>query len=777
MKRRLVVSILSLVTVGMMLAMSLTGIAGASGDVIDDGDMGIVVRTSHRYPYYFYYQYSMGFDGKTFVNARYDIWTYDIASDKVTRFTAPGYARYCDVSGDYVAYSEYTTSPTYRGVWYMDITNGARTRIRDTPGNYIFGVRMDGDRIVWGEYRSGNYDIYMYDISDRRETRVTTNSGVQYFPDIDGDLIVYQDNRHLHLCVYVYDLSTGQETLVSNYDRCYNPVIEGDRVIYEYRYANSTGHERALYEYDVSNGVTTHLYHSPYSGDLRPSIHSGKIVWMDSRAHNNDIYMYDYNNGLIKTLTTNESSQIYPFVYDDIVTWIDYRWGSTWLTYLQLDQDSDGVLDSQDAFPYTSTEWKDTDGDGVGDNRDTDDDGDGVPDVRDPFPTNKNEWMDTDGDGVGDNSDGDDDNDGVADGQDAFPKNPREFLDKDRDGIGDWLDPDDDNDGTPDEVEWQSSVNQRFGNLDNALSLTLTTLQDDLDDAKAEIQDTLGDLGTAMQGMETNLMGTLADVNSSLATDIQDGVDAIITDMMGVNASLAAQMMASRDDILSDANAMEAWLDAVLAALDDEMRAANSTLHGSIGDLSDDLDDYYTTLDSDLMEAMRLIMTSEANLTEGMAEDVEELSQLMQDLSAETLDDLSAKLRDIAGNLSELDEETAASLTALAEDIDDFSTTTKSDTDEIDSTLEDLAKLDSIISDVEQVGSDLSTAREEIEDEVQTTHDEQMGRSTVNMALIAVVFILVIIVLLLMFQNRRMAAEAPSLEEERDEEIVVLEDL
>ena len=34
-----------------------------------------------------------------------------------------------------------------------------------------------------------------------------------------------------------------------------------------------------------------------------------------------------------------------------------------------------------DAFPLNGTEWLDTDGDGLGDNRDTNDDGDGVADA------------------------------------------------------------------------------------------------------------------------------------------------------------------------------------------------------------------------------------------------------------------------------------------------------------------------------------------------------------------------------------------------------------
>lgn len=66
------------------------------------------------------------------------------------------------------------------------------------------------------------------------------------------------------------------------------------------------------------------------------------------------------------------------------------------------DDDNDGYLDGDDAFPFDPSEWADSDGDGVGDNADA-------------FPNDPNETTDSDGDGVGDNSDVDIDNDGITD--------------------------------------------------------------------------------------------------------------------------------------------------------------------------------------------------------------------------------------------------------------------------------------------------------------------------------------------------------------------------
>jgi len=101
------------------------------------------------------------------------------------------------------------------------------------------------------------------------------------------------------------------------------------------------------------------------------------------------------------------------------------------------DKDGDGVIDSEDAFPDDPNEWKDTDGDGIGDNADQDRDGDGHNNDVDAFPIDPKEWKDSDGDGIGDNADKDRDNDGVEDDKDKFPDDPTEWADSDKDGVGD----------------------------------------------------------------------------------------------------------------------------------------------------------------------------------------------------------------------------------------------------------------------------------------------------------------------------------------------------
>ena len=94
--------------------------------------------------------------------------------------------------------------------------------------------------------------------------------------------------------------------------------------------------------------------------------------------------------------------------------------GVAWV--LILDADLDGIRDSLDNCPFVANaDQLDFDGDELGDVCDPDDDNDGALDENDAFPLDASEQLDTDGDGIGNNADLDDDGDGVPDVDDLDP--------------------------------------------------------------------------------------------------------------------------------------------------------------------------------------------------------------------------------------------------------------------------------------------------------------------------------------------------------------------
>ena len=95
----------------------------------------------------------------------------------------------------------------------------------------------------------------------------------------------------------------------------------------------------------------------------------------------------DYNNELYNFRGINHDMIIAIHYYSAVQTnylnksiinpeynmnFIDYNYNKP----LNNDDDDDGYLDVEDAFPYNSEEWKDNDMDGIGDNQDDDDDND-----------------------------------------------------------------------------------------------------------------------------------------------------------------------------------------------------------------------------------------------------------------------------------------------------------------------------------------------------------------------------------------------------------------
>lgn len=143
------------------------------------------------------------------------------------------------------------------------------------------------------------------------------------------------------------------------------------------------------------------------------------------------------------------------------------------------DTDGDSWADIDDKFVLDPTQWADSDNDGFGDNTSgnygddcpsqagsstqdrrgcPDQDFDGFSDANDDYPANPAQWKDSDGDGYGDNSAGaggddcpetygtstielqgcpDSDGDNYADIIDALPYDPTQQKDLDGDGYGD----------------------------------------------------------------------------------------------------------------------------------------------------------------------------------------------------------------------------------------------------------------------------------------------------------------------------------------------------
>jgi beta propeller repeat protein len=222
----------------------------------------------------------------------------------------------------------------YGDIYLYNISTHKETRIT-TSGSAMY-PDIYGERIVWQDNRSGNDDIFDYDLSTCKETQITTDRSDQWSPDIYGDRIVWLDNRngdYDYYDIYMYDISTHKETQITTYksDK-FNPGIFGDRIVWadnrnRINWANGTSDGNwDIYVYNLSTFKETQIT-TDQSCQNYPSIYGNRIIWVDSRNGDleRDIYMYDFSTHKESQITTNELDQDFPSIYGDKIVWLDDR--------------------------------------------------------------------------------------------------------------------------------------------------------------------------------------------------------------------------------------------------------------------------------------------------------------------------------------------------------------------------------------------------------------------------------------------------------------------
>ena len=178
---------------------------------------------------------------------------------------------------DYCAWAqndavEVTTVP---GIYVYDLSSSTQSRISE--GNKVYPA-ISGDKVVWMDYRNGNSDIYMYDLSTGNETPVCVNSANQDYPAISGDKIVWMDTRSGNWDIYMYDLSAGNETPICVAPGTQEwPAISGDIVVWmDYRNGKI---DPDIYAYGISTSTEMPICIDP-AFTYYPDVSSEAVVWV-----------------------------------------------------------------------------------------------------------------------------------------------------------------------------------------------------------------------------------------------------------------------------------------------------------------------------------------------------------------------------------------------------------------------------------------------------------------------------------------------------------------
>jgi beta propeller repeat protein len=127
-----------------------------------------------------------------------------IGSVGCTTFSVAAVGRQPDIDGDYVVYVGKDGAGGDQ-IFLYTISTATTTQLT-TAASSKSQPRVSGNRVVWGDQRSGDYDIYSYDLTAKTETLIVGTAGVdETLGDIDGDRVVYQTSTG---GVFVFTFST-----------------------------------------------------------------------------------------------------------------------------------------------------------------------------------------------------------------------------------------------------------------------------------------------------------------------------------------------------------------------------------------------------------------------------------------------------------------------------------------------------------------------------------------------------------------------------------------
>jgi beta propeller repeat protein len=168
--------------------------------------------------------------------------------------------------------------------------------------------------------------------ADTTITRVTSNSWEDSFPQIKGNYVVWQRYVNSHWQIFLYDIENKKATPITNYNYdSISPRTDGQYVVW-FGACNQGGE---IFLYNINSRKTIRITNDS-NVDSPPQIANGRVVWTSHQVTDSvepgEIYLYDIVTKYIQRLTNNNLDDGSPRINSEAVIWV------------QIDENGDDTL-------------------------------------------------------------------------------------------------------------------------------------------------------------------------------------------------------------------------------------------------------------------------------------------------------------------------------------------------------------------------------------------------------------------------------------------------
>jgi beta propeller repeat protein len=159
-----------------------------------------------------------------------DVWLYEIASGTaVPMATGPSFQVDTEIGGNTTVWADNGTAGGDFDIVVASIGGSGGAVLANPSDDHRPDVSSDGQHVAWIGFAGNGSAVYVHDVAANNTSQIT---GATARPDsvaVDGDLVVYSDLRSGNHDIFVYDITTSMESPIvqDQFEQTYPDISNG----------------------------------------------------------------------------------------------------------------------------------------------------------------------------------------------------------------------------------------------------------------------------------------------------------------------------------------------------------------------------------------------------------------------------------------------------------------------------------------------------------------------------------------------------------------------